>query len=121
MSVGKKIRQLRELRNFTQNHLANALGMSIGGYSKIERDETDVSVQRLMQIADVLKTDVATILNFDSKQVFNQTNFTAVSASGIVQNQHFFGEKIIEETFSKIKVDIESIKTDLSKLQKNSF
>ena len=117
-SIGKKIRQLLELRNFTQTHLAKELGMSTGGYSKIERDETEVSVQKLTQIAKVLNTDIATILSFDPKQVFNQSHFTAVAASGFVQNQQFFGEKGLDEAFGKIRSDIESIKTDLNRMNR---
>lgn len=44
MTVGSNIKKLRELKNFTQQYMADSLNMSDGGYSKIERDETDISV-----------------------------------------------------------------------------
>ncbi len=44
MSVGNKIKQLRELRNYTQQYMADRLNMSLTGYGKIERDSTDISL-----------------------------------------------------------------------------
>ena len=120
-SIGKKIRQLLELRNFTQTHLAKELGMSAGGYSKIERDETEVSVQKLTQIAKVLNTDIATILSFDSKQIFNQLHNK--TANGFVQSQHnqnIIADHGLENYFLKLKTDIDLIKTEITDLRKNT-
>ncbi|PKP40668.1 MAG: XRE family transcriptional regulator [Bacteroidetes bacterium HGW-Bacteroidetes-12] len=118
MSVGKKIKQLRELRNFTQTYVAKELGMSLGGYSKIERDETDVTITKLNSIAKVLETDISTILNFDSKQVFNQYNNQAATANGIVQNQQIIADQNIKDFFSKLNEDITSLKNEIAFLKK---
>ena len=114
MSIGKKIKQLRELRNYTQVHLAKEMGLSVGGYNKIETDKTDITLKRLDQIAKILDTDLPTILNFEERQVFNQSNFQD-SAIGIIQKQQNFNENGLEEFYKKIKSDIESIKLDLNK------
>ena len=71
MKVGYKIRQLRELRNLSQENMAEALKMSITGYSKIERNEVDVNIERLQQVADALDVKAEDILAFDEKNVFN--------------------------------------------------
>ncbi len=39
MNVGSKIKQLRELRNYTQSYVATQLNISVSGYGKIERNE----------------------------------------------------------------------------------
>jgi transcriptional regulator with XRE-family HTH domain len=118
MQVGKKIKQLRELRNFTKNDLADALNMSLSGYSKIERDETDISLQRLSKIAEILETDVSAILNFDSKQVFNQLNNK--TANGIVHHQHITGDNNLEDFFVKLKSEIETLRNDVQELKTNN-
>ena len=71
MGVGLKIKKMRELRNYTQTHMSNELNMSLSGYSKIEREESEISLKRIYQIAEILETDVNSILSFDSKQIFN--------------------------------------------------
>ncbi|MCR6643037.1 MAG: helix-turn-helix domain-containing protein [Sporocytophaga sp.] len=73
-TLGTKIRKLRELKNFKQDHMAELLGISTNAYGKIERDETDVSHDRLEQIAKALDLTVTDILNFDEKMIFNIMN-----------------------------------------------
>ncbi|HRP59917.1 MAG TPA: helix-turn-helix transcriptional regulator, partial [Vicingus sp.] len=80
MSIGNTIKKLRELKNYTQSYMSERLNMSLSGYSKIERDETDISLKRLRQIAEILETDYSNILNFDESKIFN-----------ITQNQHAEG------------------------------
>lgn len=117
MSVGNKIKQLRELRNFTQSHMAEQLGLSVNGYGKIERDETDISLNRLNQIAKVLETELSTILNFDSNQVFNQYNNKSATANGVVQNQQIVAEQGLEDFFKSLKDDITFLKSEINNLK----
>ena len=75
MHIGTKIRKLRELKGYSQEYMASQLGMVQTNYSKIERGETkDMTVKRLEEIAKVLEVTPATILNFDEKQVLNNTS-----------------------------------------------
>lgn len=70
MKVYEKIHFLRQLKNWSQEEMANKLEMSINGYAKIERGETDVPVSRLEQIAKVLEIELVELLNFGEKSVF---------------------------------------------------
>lgn len=47
MSVHEKIRLVRQLKGWSQEDVANKLGMSPNGYGSIERGETDVNLSRL--------------------------------------------------------------------------
>ena len=58
MQTHEKIRSMREQCNWTQEDMAEKLNMSISGYSKIERGETKVNLQRLQQIAEVLNINI---------------------------------------------------------------
>ncbi len=60
--IGRKVRQLRKLRGFTQEYIAIRMGLSIRGYSKIELGETKLSVNRLFELADILDLTVHEIL-----------------------------------------------------------
>ncbi len=118
MSVGNKIKQLRELRNYTQQYMADRLNMSLTGYGKIERDSTDISLQRLNQIAEILETTIPQILNFDSNQVFNQYNNKSATANGVVQNQQIISDSNLHEFFMELKNEINELK---KKMQKKMF
>jgi len=72
--VGQKIKKLRELRNYTQEYMAKRLGLSLNGYGKIEREETELTLRRLQEISQILEVKVFDLLDFDeNKVIFNQT------------------------------------------------
>jgi len=66
-----KIKQIRELKNITQEHIANQLGLSTRAYSKIETGETQLTINRLNEISKILGIDPIEVLGFDDKKVFN--------------------------------------------------
>lgn len=74
MSIGHKIRRIREIKNYSQEFIAQKLEISPKAYSKIENEETKLSVDRLFQIADILEIKPEDLLNFDEKMVFYNIN-----------------------------------------------
>jgi transcriptional regulator with XRE-family HTH domain len=60
--IGKRIRKLRINNDHTQETMAQALELTPGAYAKIERGETDPSVTRLFEIAQILKVDIVVLL-----------------------------------------------------------
>jgi transcriptional regulator with XRE-family HTH domain len=91
LRIGSKIKKLRELKNYTQEYMANSLKMSVTGYGKIERDDTDLSIGRLEEIGKILEIDPSNILSFDEKQIFNINNNqnSFVNTQQIVQDEGF--------------------------------
>ncbi len=57
MKVQEKIRAMRETKNWSQEEMAEKLNMSVSGYSKIERGETNPHISKLKQIAQELEID----------------------------------------------------------------
>lgn len=66
-SIGNNIRKIRELKSFTQSHVAKKLGMSQSNYARIENGRVKIDTDKLKQIAQVLETNVKAIEYFDSK------------------------------------------------------
>ena len=62
METGDKIRDLRKQRNWSQKDMAEKLEMSVNGYSKIERGETEPPLHRLNQISDALGVPIRELL-----------------------------------------------------------
>ncbi|MFM7683592.1 MAG: helix-turn-helix domain-containing protein [Bacteroidota bacterium] len=52
--IAERIRIARVSRNFSQQNMADELGLTVAAYSNIERGVTDISVTRLTQIAGLL-------------------------------------------------------------------
>lgn len=69
MGSSEKIKIMREMNQWTQEEVAEKLGMSTTGYAKIERGQTNVSVEKLKQIAQVFNLNVAQLLDDDKRFV----------------------------------------------------
>lgn len=57
MKTHEKIREKREEKKWSQEYMATQLGLSPNGYAKIERGETRLTVQRLIELAEILEMD----------------------------------------------------------------
>lgn len=104
-----KIKQIRELKNFTQEYMAQKLNLSTRAYSKIETGETQLTINRLNEISQVLGMDPLEVLGFDDKKIFNINNSTGNNG----YNNIFFPEKLIqqyEETIQSLKEQIQLMK-----------
>jgi transcriptional regulator with XRE-family HTH domain len=120
LTLGMKIKKVRELKNFKQETVAEMLGMSQSNYSRIETDEAAPSPERLEQIAKVLGVSVQDIIAFDEKVFFNQmNNQTAVGYNNTV-NQYGLSEnerklyedkiKLLEEMVIILRQENENLK-----------
>lgn len=67
--VGKRIRQLREWRNYAQCYMALQLGIDQSTYSRIESGRTPPRVDRLERIAAILEVPLETLLRKGPLQV----------------------------------------------------
>lgn len=81
--LGYKIRKMRELRGYKQEHMAKGLGIDKTSYGDIESGQTKMTVERLKKIAELLDTTPQAIESFDDRIVFN-----------IHDNQHGVGSYI---------------------------
>lgn len=104
-----KIKQIRELKNLTQEYVATHLGISTRAYSKIEAGETQLTINRLNEISSVLDVNPMEVLGFDDKQIFNNCK-----QDGYIGINHInFPEKLIEqynETIKSLKEQIEILR-----------
>jgi transcriptional regulator with XRE-family HTH domain len=71
MKLGSKIKILREWKNYTQEYMAEKIGLTQSNYSRIERDETDVTFTRLQKIAEVLNINVDDLVKLGDNCIFN--------------------------------------------------
>ena len=111
LNIGDNIKKLRELKSITRETMCEKLELSMSGYSKIERGETDLTISRVQQIAEILEVDLSQILNFDASQIFNISNNKVVQGTGAkAESIHFHGDdhkekyiKMLEEEIVRLK------------------
>jgi len=109
MRIEEKIRKLRELKGFSQENIADELGISQKAYSNIETGKTDITMHRVDQISKVLGVSLDGLLNFDERLIFNNHNQQAGNAGNIVV-QHD------EEVVKTLKDEIAYLRDENGKL-----
>jgi len=95
-SIGTKIKHVRELRNYTQEFMAEMLEVSQSTYARYEKDDGDLTISKLKKIAEILDMKIEDLINFTDKYIFN--NYTSNQANqGYIINQFSANEKKLYE------------------------
>jgi transcriptional regulator with XRE-family HTH domain len=115
----QKIRQRREELNYTQEYMANKLGLSQNMYSMLESGRSQMKVDQLILVAQVLEADPNEFLQ-QEPLIINMDNAKMESGSGAffnssIVNQHENNQEIVE----LLKGLTQLLATISSKLQKD--
>ncbi|MDB5007146.1 MAG: anaerobic benzoate catabolism transcriptional regulator [Mucilaginibacter sp.] len=86
-SVGQNIRTIRHQRGWSQEDVANRLGISIPAFSKIETGVTDINLSRLEQIANIYEVNVVMLLALDAKDVEPQISNISIAQKKIIDRE----------------------------------
>lgn len=76
MEYNQKIRALREIKQWSQEEMAEKLNMSLNGYAKIERGETRLTLDKLEQIAHIFNMDALEFMQNANRGVYFMMNDT---------------------------------------------
>lgn len=87
--VGERIRIARLSRGFSQQNVADELGITVAAYSNIERGVTDVSVTRVFQIARILQVNHMNFLSEAKQDILNDSTHPSDSYSSSLTQQVF--------------------------------
>jgi transcriptional regulator with XRE-family HTH domain len=68
-SVASNVRKVREFREYTQEYMAMKLGISQNAYSKIELAYTRITLERLLQIAQILEVELVDLISGESEDL----------------------------------------------------
>jgi transcriptional regulator with XRE-family HTH domain len=100
-NIGEKIRQIRDLKGFSQEYISDKLGISQRAYSKIERNEIKIDWEKITEISKVFEIDPMDLISFDDNLIFNNCS---QSGKFINSQAHFnVPDKLIEQYESRIK------------------
>lgn len=100
IDIGGNIRKYREKKNYTQEYVAEELGISRVQYGSIERGENDVTITRIYNIAKILGVSVAEILDLPTVDSYMANNHNSIN--GIVNDSKIVN-KLIELYEDKIQ------------------
>lgn len=113
--TGHKIRQIRELKGFSQEYIADKLGISQRAYSKIENNQTKIDWERITKIAEVFGVDPIDMISFDDNLIFNNCKQSGKFETFI----NNMPERLIEQYENRIKELSDEVQFLRRQIEKN--
>lgn len=118
MELHEKISFLRGLKGWSQEEMAEKVGMSLNGYAKIERGETDVQISRLRKIAELFGIELTSLFNFDGNKILNLA--LAYENNSFNTYTGDSNPKICQHEIEKLQLMIEHKDKEIEYLKKES-
>lgn len=113
--LGQNIRKLRELRNFTQQYMAEKLEMTQGNYARIENEEIYLSDDRLQKISDLLGYSIEFIAQFDVEKIHDMVAEKKETVKPVFQFQISPELKeLYESRIQSLQSYVDDLKSELS-------
>jgi transcriptional regulator with XRE-family HTH domain len=71
MQIHEKLKVMRQCKGWTQEEFAEKLDWAVNSYAKIERGESDIKLDKLKKLAEIIGVDVQELIDVNDKTVFN--------------------------------------------------
>ncbi len=118
MQLGRNLRKLRELNDYSQEYMAGKLGVSQVTYSRIENNKTKLDVLRLIKIAEILNVNPFVLIDITSP-----INDLAQISNYLYSEQNKCYKNSVKEAETEKRVlvkYIQKLEKELSEIKTNS-
>jgi transcriptional regulator with XRE-family HTH domain len=85
--IGAKLRAARTTHGYTLDQLAVAAGLTKGFLSRVERDETSLSVTSLIRLCEVMSLDVGSLFTVPDVALVRRDSAPAINLGGTGVNE----------------------------------
>jgi transcriptional regulator with XRE-family HTH domain len=106
--IGTRIKRFREIKNLTQEHLAEKLGISQNSYSRLESETVKISTDRLKEIAQILDVPTEYLMNTDAP-VYNFSNNASIKYAGQIENIYDDQKELLHKTIEVLEVQLKEL------------
>ena len=111
--VAERIRLVRLRLNLSQQNMADELGITVAAYSNLERGVTEISINRLLKIAELLKVPISVFLTVETENINPKSDTTNSSISDKYISQQLYlviqEVKHLNDEMKKMKEQLESL------------
>lgn len=110
-----KIREIRKDRGYSHEYMAHLLDISQVAYSKIEKNETKLTIERLFKIAEILEAKIEDILDIKADKVYKQDLKDNSIGHQEIQNMYQDNKEVYEKLIASKDEQIALLKSLLDK------
>ena len=107
MKLGTRIKQLREIRGFSQQVVADHLGMTQANYHKLESDKSHIRLEYLEQLAEFYKVSLAELIATERSAVHIENN--SYNHNGVVMGNPELIQNLLSTKDELLKLKDEKI------------
>ena len=127
MGMHDKIRMMREFRQLSQEDMAEKMNMSPSGYAQIERGETRLQYDKLVQIAQIFNMNLSELVDENRGIIFllnengnnTSTNYYGNNDSLIIEIEKLKLQLIHkDELLEQKEKELETLRKMISLLEK---
>jgi len=115
-----KMKEIRNLKGFSCEYMAEVLHISTSAYRKIETGETKLTVERLFQISEILKTPVGKLLGSEKQNVFYQNNNDHGTFNGYYDVENYYHQEnreVTQKLIQTMEQEIAHLRKEVDSLQ----
>lgn len=114
LRIGANIRKVRELKNYSQDYMADCLSIAQRTYSDIENDKINIDAERLKKISEILEVDPMVLVAFDERILFHES-----PQSGVFNTYHTSAKEVelYERQITDLKEQVGFLKGEISFLK----
>ena len=102
MEIGKNLRKIRELKGYSQENMAMALGISQRQYCRWETEETPLNTKKIEKLSKILEIAPIDIMCFDKKNIFHRPNNK--------ENAGYSNRNFLQELKEQYEIQIKLVK-----------
>jgi transcriptional regulator with XRE-family HTH domain len=113
--VINKIRDIRKDKGYSHEYMAHLLDISQVAYSKIEKNETKLTVERLFKIAEILESKIEDVLDIKADKIYNQDLKDQAVGHQEIQNLYQDNKEVYEKLIASKDEQIALLKSLLEK------
>jgi transcriptional regulator with XRE-family HTH domain len=113
--TGQKLRKFREFRNYSQEYIAEKLGITQNAYSRIETNQTKLTADRLRQLSEILDIPVSDLISDAELQI----NCRNAAREGIGKELFDFSRRLYDQVISTKDEKIASLEDEICNLRKD--
>lgn len=106
MEVGSKLKKLRDQNGFSQEYVANELGISQSTYFKLESQQIRLTVERAKQLAKLYEIDTEYFYSNESAVVHNNYSSGSYSNSNNGTIDKYENNNISKEVLELLKEEL---------------
>jgi transcriptional regulator with XRE-family HTH domain len=105
------IRAIRETKNYSEEYVAEKMGIGQSTYNRKENGEGDFTLSELIKLADVLEVSVSKIIDMDLAKAITQYNQDSTSGNtNYIEHQTVVSDEGYKAALAQYEKEVEYLK-----------